>query len=74
MHQQQTAFENMVEKGEIALEISPFQTMFSTQSNTCIPTCTFFLHKSSSAAEFEAPKIGISGKGFRIYFFNRVNI
>ena len=44
--------------------ISPFPTMFSTQSDNCIPICPyFFFHLSFFAAEFEEPKIGISGKG-----------
>ena len=43
MHQQQTAFENIVGKGEIARAISPLPTMFSTQSDNCIPICTYFL-------------------------------
>ena len=37
MHQQLTAFENIVGKEEIA--ISSFPTMFSTLSENCIPIC-----------------------------------
>ena len=47
MHQQQTAFENIVRKGEIARKrnlraISPFPTMFFTQSDNYIPICPYF--------------------------------
>ena len=44
MHQQQTAFENIVGKEEIARKkaISPFPTMFSTQSDNCTPICPYF--------------------------------
>ena len=37
-------------------------TMFSTQSDNCIPSFPFF-DVISFAAEFEKPRIGISGKG-----------
>ena len=37
--------------------------MFSPQSDNCIPIYTYFYIISSFAAEFEEPKIGISGKG-----------
>ena len=40
MHQQEKAFENIVGKEEIA--ISPFPTMFSTQSEYHIPICPYF--------------------------------
>ena len=43
MHQLQTAFENIVGKEEIAgnKQISSFPTMFSTQSENCIPICQY---------------------------------
>ena len=67
-HQQQTAFEIIVGKGEIARKraISPFPAMFSTQADNCIPICPYFCHHLF-AAELEEPKIGISGKGLTIY-------
>ena len=37
--------------------------MFSTQSDNCIPIVHIFDLISLFAAEFEEPKIGISGKG-----------
>ena len=37
--------------------------MFSTQSDNCIPICPYFGIISLFGAEFEKPKIGISGKG-----------
>ena len=47
MHQEETAFEKIVGKGEIAcnkqfIAIYPFPTMFSTQSDNCIPICPCF--------------------------------
>ena len=44
MDQKQTAFENIVGKEEIAPKgaISSFPTMFSTQSENCIPVCQYF--------------------------------
>ena len=40
--------------------------MFSTHSDNCIPFVYIFDIISSFAAEFEEPKIGISGKGLRV--------
>ena len=60
MRQPSTVFENIVEKGAIY----PFPTMFSTQSDNCIPIFQYFM-TSSFAAELEEPKIGISGKGLK---------
>ena len=61
MHQQQTAFENIVGKEEIAHneQISLLSTMFSTQSDNCIPFVYIFDIIFLFAAEFEEPKIGI---------------
>ena len=61
MHQQQTAFENIVGKGEIARkeEFLFFPTMFSTQSENCILICqNIYDIISLFAAELEEPKIG----------------
>ena len=66
MHQHSTAFENIVRKGEIA--ISPFLTMFSTQSDMCIPIFPHFDIISQFASELEDSKIGICGKELRKYF------
>ena len=57
MHQQQTAFENIVGKEEIA--ISPFPIMFSTQSDNCIPFAHIFDIIFLFAVALEEPKIGI---------------
>ena len=64
MHQQQTAFENIVGKEEIAHneQFSPFPTMFSTQSDNCTPFVHIFDIILLSAAELEEPKIGICSK------------
>ena len=59
-----TAFENIVGKGEIA----SFPTVFSNQSDNCIPICPYFSQHSLLAAELEEPKIGISDKGLTLYF------
>ena len=43
MHQQQRAFENIVEKRENARkEKSPIPKIFSTPSDNCIPICPYF--------------------------------
>ena len=57
MHQQQTAFENIAGKGAI----SPFLTMFSTQSDNCIPLVGIFGIISLFAAVLEELKCGIPG-------------
>ena len=44
--------------------------MFSTQSDNCIPICTYFYIISSFAAEIEEPKTGISGKGLTISLYS----
>ena len=67
MHQQQTAFENIVEKGEIAHyeQFLLFPQCFLLNHIIVSP----FVHYSDNlylfAAELEEPKIGISGKGLR---------
>ena len=50
-------------------EIAPFPTVFSTQSDNCIPFCSYFYIISLFAAELEEPKICISGKGLKVGFF-----
>ena len=74
MHQQQTAFENILEKEEIA----PNEQFF------LCPQCflfhqvivSLFVHIfdiiSLSAAELEEPKIGISGKGLNKFYFKQL--
>ena len=44
MHQQQTVFENIVGKEEIAHneQFPLFPTLFSTQSENCSPICQYF--------------------------------
>ena len=65
MHQQQTAFENIVGKGDIALHK---QFLFFPQCfllNLIIVSLFVHIFDTISlfAAEYEKPKIGISGKG-----------
>ena len=71
MHPKQTAFENITRKQEIAHNehFFSFPTMFSTQSENCIPISQYFDIVSLFAAEVEEPKIGTSGKGL-----NKANI
>ena len=44
MHQQQTAFENIVRKEEIARnkQFFSFPTMFSTQTENCVSICQIY--------------------------------
>ena len=58
MHQQQTAFENIVGKEEIACN-NAFPTMLSTQSDNCIPFVHNFDIISLYSAESEESKIAI---------------
>ena len=63
-HQQQTAFENIVGKEEIAHdEQFLLFPMFSTQSENCIPICQYYDIIPLFAAELEEPKTGMWGKG-----------
>ena len=74
MHQQQTAFENIVGKGEIA----------RNEQFLLFPQCflfdqtivSAFVHISDIisffAAEFEEPKSGISGKGLTVYQMTKI--
>ena len=65
MHQQQTAFENIVDKGEIAHneQFLLFPKCFLLNQINCITICPYFDIISLFAAGFEKPKICISGKG-----------
>ena len=67
MHQQQNFFKNIMGKGETATSqaISPFPTMFSTQSDISIPIRPYFDIISLVAFELEEPKVSISGKGLK---------
>ena len=61
MHQQQTAFENTVGKGEIAHneQLLLFPPCFLLNQITVSPFVHIFDIISLFAAEFEEPKIGI---------------
>ena len=65
MHQQQTAFENIVGKGEIARneQFLLFPRCFLLNQIIVSPFVHIFDIISLFAAEFEKPNIGISGKG-----------
>ena len=65
MHQQQPAFENNVEKGEIARDVQflLFPQCFPLIQIILSPFVHIFDIISSFAAEFEELKTGISGKG-----------
>ena len=64
-HQQQTAFENIMEKEEIALneQFLLFPQCFLLNLIVVSPFVHIFDIISSFAAELEEPKIDISGKG-----------
>ena len=64
MHRQ-TAFENIVGKGEIARneQFLLFPQCFLLNQITVSPVVSIFDIISSFAAELEEPKIGISDKG-----------
>ena len=64
MHKQQIAFENTVEKEEIA-NTEQF-LLFSQCFLLNQKICKIFYIISLSAAELEVPKIGKSGKGLSI--------
>ena len=67
MHQQQTAFENIVGKEEIARneQFLLFPQCFVLNQVTVSPFVHIFDIISLFAAELEEPKIGISGKGLK---------
>ena len=65
MHQQQTASENIVGKGEIARneQFLPFPKCFLLNQIIESPFVHILDIISLFTAEWEKPKIGISGKG-----------
>ena len=69
-HQQQTAFENIVGKEEIAhyKQFLLFPRCLLLNQITVSPFVHIFDIISLFAAEFEEPKIGISGKRFKHLF------
>ena len=68
MHQQQTAFENIVGKGKIAhnKQLIIFQQCFLLNQIIVSPFVHVFDIISLFAAELEEPKTGISGKGLTL--------
>ena len=68
MHQQQTAFENIVGKGEIARneKFLLFPQCFVLNQIIVFPFIQISDIVSLFAAELEKPKIGISGKGLKV--------
>ena len=64
-HQYQTAFENIVGKGEIAHneQFLLFPQCFLLNQIIACPFANSFDIISLFAAEFEEPKIGVSGRG-----------
>ena len=66
-HQQQTAFENIVGKGEIARneQFLLFPQCFQLNQLTVPPFVRIFDIISLFAFELEEPKIGVSGKGIK---------
>ena len=70
MDQQQTAFENIVGKEEIARneQFLLFQQCFLRNQKIVSPFVNIFVIISLFAAEVEDPKIGLSGKGLKPYF------
>ena len=67
MHQQQTAFENIVEKEEIAhyKQFLLLPQCFPLNQTTVSLIVSIFDIISLFAAELEEPKIGICGNGLR---------
>ena len=72
MHQQQTAFENIVGKGKIARDeqFLLFPQCVLLSQITVSQFAHIFDITSLFAAEFEEPKIGISAKGLKFFFLN----
>ena len=71
MHQQHTASEDIVGKGEIAHneQFLLFPQCFLLNQIIVSPFVHIFYIISLFAAELEVPKIGISGKGLNISFY-----
>ena len=65
MYQQETAFENIVGQGEIACnkQFLLFSQCFLLNLIIASPFVHIFGTKTLFAAEWEEPKIGISGRG-----------
>ena len=77
MHQQQTAFENIVEKGQIAHDeqFLLIPQCFQLNQITVSPFVHVFDIISLLAVELEEPEIGISGEGIKhVLFFFRSHI
>ena len=74
MHEQQTSFENMVGKGEIAhsKQFLLFPQCFLHNQITVSPFVHIFYIISLLTAESEWPKIGMEGKRLKILSFNIV--
>ena len=72
MHQQQTAFENILGKGEIALNEGYllFPQCFQFNEITVSSFVHIFDIISLIAIELEEPKTGTSGKGLSDVFFD----
>ena len=70
MHQQHAAFENIVGKGEIARyeQILLFPKCFLLNQIIVSPFVHIYDIISLFAAEFEKPKIGISGKSIKFLY------
>ena len=68
MHQQQTAVENIVRKGEIARndQFLLFPQCFLPKQIIVSPFVHIFDIVPLFGAKFEKPKMGISGKGIRL--------
>ena len=72
MHQQQTAFENIVGKGEVARneQFLLFPQFFLLNQIIVSPFVHTFDIISLFAAELEEPKTGMSGKGLTLNLMN----
>ena len=70
MHQHQTAFENMLGKGEIGRneQFLLFPQCFLLNRITVTAFVHIFDIISLFAAEFEKPKIGITAKGLKLFY------
>ena len=71
MYKQETAFQNIVRKGEIARKEQFLLFPQCFPLNQIIASLLSIFHIISLfAAEFDEPKIGISGKGFSVTQMN----
>ena len=71
MHQQQTAFENIVGKEEIARneQFLLFPQCFLLNQKVVSPFVSIYEIISLFVAELEVPKIGISGKRLTMFHY-----